>query len=242
MVLQNDAENLRLLTSREEKIAMLKSLGADDVEQLEFTREIASLRTADYLRLLCDRYAASAIVLGYDNRIGSDQLAPEDTAAIARSLGMEAVIVGATKVGGKSVSSTKIRNLIAAGGVREASVLLGRNYSLPGIVVGGKRLGRAIGFPTANLQPSDPLRLIPGEGVYLTSVRCLGREFFGMTNVRDVIETHIFDFDENIYGLDINVTFLERLRDEMDFSSVQELKNQLETDELSAKKLIFEQY
>lgn len=150
-------------------------------------------------------------------------------------MGIEAVLCEAYG----DISSTKIRNALLEGRVEFANECLGYGYSLRGVVVGGKQLGRTIGYPTANMQRYDPLKLVPAAGAYLTRVRVLGREFYGMTNIGTVIETHIFDFDEDIYGLDIELTFEAFIREEMKFSSVGELKKQLEKDEMSAKKHIF---
>ena len=236
MVLQKDARGLRLLSTMQEKERRLKVLGVDRIEVLPFTRQFASLTAEQYLReILNTKNAGSKLVLGYDNRIGSDQLSPQQTVKLASSMGIEAVLCEAYG----DISSTKIRKALLEGRVEFANECLGYGYSLRGVVVGGKQLGRTIGYPTANMQRYDPLKLVPAAGAYLTRVRVLGREFYGMTNVGTVIETHIFDFDEDIYGLDIELTFEAFIREEMKFSSVGELKKQLEKDEMSAKKHIF---
>ncbi|MCQ2173952.1 MAG: riboflavin biosynthesis protein RibF [Bacteroidales bacterium] len=236
MALQHEARQLRLLSSMEEKTGALKALGVDRVEVIEFTRDFSSLTTEQYLRdIVCGKYAGTMLVLGYDNRLGSDQMKPEETAGLAARFGLETTICEA--VG--RISSTSIRTALSEGNVRLANEQLGYEYSLKGVVVSGKQLGRTIGFPTANMQLYDPLKMLPGKGAYLTKVRALGKELYGMTDVGDVIETHIFDFDEDIYGLDLRISFVERLRDRMDFSSPEELKNQLAIDEVSAKNLIF---
>lgn len=239
VVLQNEAFKLRLLSSSEEKLRKLQGMGVDRVEVLPFTKELAAVDTAGYLKLLSNLYDVSCIVLGYDNRIGSDQISAEETAELAQSFGMKAVVVPAEEYEGSAVSSTRIRNSLETGDVESASAMLGGNYPLDGVVVSGKQLGRTIGYPTANLRLSDPLKQVPGRGAYLTGVRIDGSEYYGMTNVGDIIETHIFDFNRDIYGLNVSLEFICRMRDEMKFSSVQELKNQLERDEMSAKNLIF---
>lgn len=236
MVLQKDAMGLRLLSTMQEKERRLKVLGVDRIEVLPFTRQFASLTAEQYLReILNTKNAGSKLVLGYDNRIGSDQLSPQETVKLASSMGIETVLCEAYG----DISSTKIRKALLEGRVEFANECLGYGYSLRGVVVGGKQLGRTIGYPTANMQRYDPLKLVPAAGAYLTRVRVLGREFYGMTNIGTVIETHIFDFDEDIYGLDIELTFEAFIREEMKFSSVGELKKQLEKDEMSAKKHIF---
>lgn len=235
-VLQNGARQLRLLSSMEDKIRSLKALGVDRVEIIEFTKEFAALTTERYIKdVVCGKYAGTTLVLGYDNRLGSDQMSPADAVELAKSCGLETIVCDA--VG--RISSTSIRTSLTEGNVRLANEQLGYEYSLRGVVVSGKQLGRTIGYPTANIQLYDPLKMLPCRGAYMTKVRTLGKELYGMTNVGDVIETHIFDFDEDIYGLDISVSFVDRLRDSMIFSSLDELKNQLAIDEVSAKNIIF---
>jgi riboflavin kinase/FMN adenylyltransferase len=138
---------------------------------------------------------------------------------------------------GTVVSATKIRQAIAAGDVNAAAGMLGYEYSLTGVVVAGNRLGRTIGFPTANMRLYEPLKLLPGNGVYSVEVESLGRKFRGMCNIGTrptvnagsdrTVETNIFDFDDDIYGLDLKVTFLGKIRDERRFDSLEALKNQL---------------
>ena len=147
---------------------------------------------------------------------------------------------------GYAVSSTKIRQRLEEGDVREAASMLGYAYSLHGVVVAGNRLGRTIGFPTANMQLYEPLKLVPCNGVYSVEVETLGQRFLGMCNIgcrptissgnARTIETHIFDFDEDIYGLDMKITFFERIREERRFDSLEELKRQLETDKANIWK------
>ncbi len=242
--LQDGARDLRLLTSLEEKTALLKAAGIDDVQVLPFTADFASLDARSYLSMLQDKFAVSGIVLGYDNRFGSDGKTTGEIALDAESLGIEAVIVPPIDVEGLRVSSSQIRKCLAGGEVELASKMLGRDYSLCGVVVGGKRMGRTIGFPTANLRLREPLKCIPGVGVYLSEVTVQGDRYMGMTNVdaSTLVETHIFDFDRDIYGLDIDVTFKCKIRDEIRFSSFEQLKNQLKKDEMSAKNLIFAKY
>lgn len=232
-VLQQDARTLRLLSSPAEKAAMLKGLGVDRVEVLDFTRDFSRMEAEEYLRdIVRDRLGGTAVLLGYDNRLGSDQLSPEQLRPLAGRLGMDVVIVPPARLDGDIiVSSTKIRAALSEGRVGDAAAMLGYEYPVSGVVVSGKQLGRKIGFPTANMQLYEPLKLIPGRGVYLSEVETLGRRFYGMTNVGDIIETNIFDFSEDIYGLDITVKFKKRLRDGKRLNSIEELKAQLTCDE-----------
>lgn len=233
-VLQNGARDFRLLTSLEEKKVMLKDMGVDRVEVIPFTREFSRMTCREYLdEIVSRRFGAGTVLLGYDNRLGSDQLTPEQAASEARSLGLEPVAI--TALG--SISSTLIRKSLAEGRVEDASAMLGYNFGLTGVVVPGKQLGRTIGFPTANMRLYDPLKAVPGHGVYFTEVEAIGGSYFGMTNVGDIIETHIFDFSEDIYGLDIKIKFVRRMRDERIFKSVDELKSQLSIDEAACRVL-----
>lgn len=241
-VLQDDARNLRLLTSLSEKKEILLGLGVDRVEVLPFTRAFSRLTTEEYFReYIIGRFGGKAVLIGYDNRVGSDLLTPDEIEAVARRTGLEVIRTDSVSIpGGIVVSSTKIREAISSGDVETAASMLGYEYSLTGVVVAGNRLGRTIGFPTANMRLYEPLKLLPGNGVYSVEVESLGRRFRGMCNIGirptvnagtdRTVETNIFDFDEDIYGLDLRVTFLNKIRNERRFGSLDELKAQLEHD------------
>ena len=248
-VLQKEARSLRLLTTLAQKRELLFELGVNHVEVLSFTKDFSSMTMREYLSLLIEKYGAKTILLGYDNRVGSDAAGADEVAAAALELGLEvlrAEMVPSEK--GYAVSSTKIRARLEEGDVEGASAMLGYDYSLHGVVVAGNRLGRTIGFPTANMQLYEPLKLVPGNGVYFVKVRTLEKEFFGMCNIgcrptvgtgnTRTIETHIFDFDEDIYGLDLEVTFISRIREEVRFDSLEELRVQLEKDRDACQTVI----
>ena len=235
-VLQDGARELRLLTTLEEKKALLASLGVDRVEVLDFTRSFASLTAAQFLRdVLQSRFGVTTLLMGYDNRLGSDRLTAGVLRSLADDIGLE--LIELDPLG--TISSTRIRKSLEEGSVEEANDMLGYGYSLTGVVVAGNRLGRTIGFPTANMRLYEPLKLIPGRGVYVVEVQVLGKTWRGMTNIGlrptvggtfTTIETHILDFDEDIYGLPLTITFLRRLRDEVHFPSLDALKEQLAKD------------
>lgn len=242
-VLQDEARNLRLLSSLDEKKLMLKALGVDRIEVLPFTKAFASMTGEQYLKeVLVGRFGATAAIFGYDNRIGSDHKTFSDLQPLSSSLGLD--IIPCKELG--SISSTVIRKALAEGRVRDASDMLGYRYGLHGVVVSGNRLGRTIGFPTANMQLYEPLKLIPAVGVYAVEVETLGGKYLGMSNIgvrptvgtgnAQTVETNIFDFDEDIYGLDITIRFIRRIREEKRFPSLTELKAQL----LEDKRLILE--
>jgi riboflavin kinase/FMN adenylyltransferase len=241
-VLQDDARNLRLLSSLDEKKELLKGLGVDKVEVLPFTKAFSRLTSRQYIHeYLIGRFGCKAILLGYDNRLGSDLAGPEEINRVAADEGLDVILCDKVELGGGLVvSSTKIRNALASGDIKEANKMLGYEYSLFGVVVAGNQLGRTIGFPTANMLLYEPLKLIPANGVYKVKVETVGQTLSGMCNIglrptvshdtRLTIETNIFDFSEDIYGLPIKVTFLRKIRDEHRFGSISELKSQLEKD------------
>ena len=237
-VLQQDARTLRLLNSPQEKEAQLRALGVDRVETLPFDRNFARLTAEEYLRtVLRDRLGATLLILGYDNRVGSDMLGPAALQPLAERLGMAVEVVPASSAGEIVISSTKIRKSLEEGRVEDAEEMLGYPYRLRGVVVSGKQLGRTIGFPTANLRLYDPMKLIPARGVYLTEVEVLGRHLWGMTNVGDIIETHIFDFNEDIYGLDLEIRFRRWLRPMRPMENLDALKAQLAADEAACRAI-----
>ena len=248
-VLQQDARDFRILSSLEEKKALLAAAGIDRVEVIPFTRRFASHTAVQYLELLRDRYGASLVVMGYDNRIGSDKRTAQEICAISPVpvVTVSPVISSEAEGGvGKSpISSTKIRKALAEGDVEAANAMLGYSYGLYGVVVAGNRMGRTIGFPTANMQLYEPLKLVPGDGVYAVDVEVTGNVFKGMCNIGTrptvggtsrTIETHILDFSEDIYGLPLRLRFLRRIRDERKFPSLDALRQQLELDALNCKK------
>ena len=241
-VLQQEARSLRLLTTLEQKRSLIRSLGVDHVEVLPFTKDFSRMTTEAYLRdIVCGQFGARTILLGYDNRMGADSLDSDTVARVAADLGLEVIRTGMLPgENGMAVSSTKIRELISAGDIEGAQRMLGYPYSIKGVVVEGNRVGRSIGFPTANLQLYEPLKLVPGNGVYLVDVRTLGGSFAGMCNIgirptlgegkSRTIETNIFDFEEDIYGLDMELTFISKIRNEKKFDSLDSLSSQLSSD------------
>ena len=242
-VLQQDARDFRILSTLAEKKERLLAMGVDRVEVIPFTRSFAALTAREYLDLLRKRFNASAFVMGYDNRIGSDH-------RTAREIGDDAVIVAAEF--GDGISSTKIRRKLHEGAVEDAAAMLGYPYELLGVVVAGNRLGRSIGFPTANMQLYEPLKLIPANGVYAVRAETLGKRFRGICNIgvrptvgkgnARTVETHILDFDEDIYGLDIRISFVRKLRDERCFPSLEALRGQLGKDGEACRAISDEEF
>ncbi len=254
-VLQQDAVNFRLITSLEEKVELLTSMGIDSVEVIPFTREFARLTTRDFFqKYLIDKYGVNYFVVGYDHRVGSDKTqSQQEMLEIAESMNIKTLRVEEfhKDIGVESeivISSTKIRERVSLGQVDVACRLLGYNYSLSGVVVSGEKLGRKLGFPTANIKLYEPLKLLPKDGVYAVKVLFNGKRYCGITNigtrptvslgVQKSIETHILDFNEQIYGLDLKVEFIKRIRDEKKFDSIEKLIEQLTQDREYASKLL----
>lgn len=239
IVLHDDALSLRLLNTLDEKINLLRGLGVDRVEVLPFTEEFSRTSAADYLRkYVKERFDGTAILLGYDNRIGHDSGTPAQTADIAAELGLDVIRTDKVSSVGIAVSSSKIRKALFAGDVTTASTFLCYDYSLEGEVVHGRKVGRTIGFPTANLDLYEKMKLVPAEGVYLTRVHLGDRTFHGMTNIGLTNETHIFDFDEEIYGSPMRIEFLRHIRGEQKFESLDDLAAQLRFDEQACREII----
>ena len=249
-VLQQDADKLRLLTTREEKRALCHDCGVDRFEILPFTREFSRLSAERFVRdYLVDRFGVTTLIVGYDHRLGHDRFdSVEQMMDTIRRCGVEPVRVEAVSETGRTVSSTAIRGRLEEGDVQTAARLLGYRYGLRGVVVAGNRIGRTIGFPTANMQLYEPLKLVPANGVYAVDVEVLGERYGGICNIGlrptvglgggRTIETHILDFDQDIYGLDLEIRFRARMRDERKFASLASLKSQLEADRKMAAGIL----
>lgn len=238
-----DAWQPRLLCSASERRELLLATGIDCVETLHFDRAMAALSAHDFMRdVLRGRLGVSCLVLGYDNRFGRRTAGEDfdDYVRYGHDLGIEIIRARERDICGVAVSSTVVRSFLEAGEIEQAALCLGRPYSIAGTVVHGRQVGRTIGFPTANIDPDDKLRLIPAGGVYEVGVSLHGGQYKGMANIGTrptfhdgggrTIEVHILDFEADIYGRRIAITFLRKIRDEKPFGSVKELKRQLEKD------------
>ena len=255
-VLQQDAAKFRLLTSLEEKRKLILSMGIDHVHVIGFDKEFAKQTTEEFFKnYLKDKFGVTTLVAGYDHRMGSDlNQTQEEMFQIAKNMGINPVRVkefGNGFLGEHTIiSSTKIRECLMNGNVHTANEMLGYRYGLEGVVVEGQRLGRTLGFPTANIRLYEPLKLLPADGVYVVWAESLGKTYRGITNIgtrptvsqlnEKTIETHIIDFDEDIYGLSFKIEFVCRLRDEVRFSSLDELISQLGKDKQKALSLLTE--
>lgn len=244
----------RLLTTPAEKEALIRRFLPDaEVHMLDFAR-LRRESARDFLAGLRDRLGVATMVMGYDNRFGFD--GPRDPGAydvLGSGLGVRVVHVPPLAVGSGTASSTAVRRLICAGDVAAAAQMLGRDYSLSGTVVPGRRLGRRLGYPTANLA-ADPVKLFPALGVYACRATVAGAEYPAMVNIgrrptvesdADApvsIEAHLIGADGDMYGRDMRLEFVGRLRSEQRFDSLDALRARLAADRDAALLLLHENH
>ena len=231
--------NVRMISGIRERNMMLRSLGAEEVESVPFTREMAHLSTEQFIDLLNEKWNVRGLVVGYNYTCGDRGTGtPETLREIGSVRGFSVSVVDPVLFEGESVSSTRIREAVERGDVSLAEALLKRRYTLTGTVVQNKRIGRRIGFPTANIE-ADLRRVIPADGVYATFAFFGGAVYRAVTNIgtnptvhgtRLTIETHILDFNADIYGQQLTIAFRKRLRGEAMFDSLDALKEQIRLD------------
>lgn len=248
MVLQKNSD-LKLLNTIDEREEILDSLGLDQMVIKTFTKEFSNLSARDFVKtVLVDTLQAKYIIIGYDHQFGKDRSANiNDLKTFGKEFGFEVEEISAQDVEDVSVSSTKIRTALELGDIATANAYLGYPYFLTGKVVEGKGLGKQLGFPTANMHIVEDYKLIPKDGVYVVKGSVGTKYVFGMMNIgtnptvdgiHKTIEVHFFDFDDDIYNEKIKIEFLERLRDEHKFESLELLQQQLKKDEVNAKKIL----
>ena len=247
--------DLRLLTTCEEKTTLLAATGIDTCVMLDFTPRLAALSARDFMGILRQRYRIEVLVTGYDHRFGHNRCEGfDDYVRYGRELGMEVLPARAFYLrreegkAGVAASSSLIRRLLAVGDVAEAAQWLGYEYFLQGTVVAGHHVGHTLGFPTANLRPDSPEKLVPADGVYAVRVEVEGERYGGMlcigtrptldNGTERSIEVNIFDFHADIYGRPLRLSFVRRTRGEQKFSSMDELARQLRQDEREVKEIL----
>jgi riboflavin kinase/FMN adenylyltransferase len=244
-------QEVPLLTTVEERAAILEALGLDRLVVIPFSESFARLGPEAYVEeVLVDRIGLREITVGYDHRFGSDRDGDVDLLqALGETHGFDVDIIPAQEIDHQVVSSSRIRELLLEGGrVERARDLLGRPYALTGTVERGEGRGRQIGYPTANLVVPDARKVVPKTGVYATRVTLPGgAEHWGMLNIGtrptfdgmdETVEVHVLDFTGDLYGESLRVQFLQRLRDEHKFESVAALKTQLSEDKRHCKQVV----
>ena len=240
----------KILTTATEKIHAIEKAGISNIVMMPFTHEIASLTAEEFLYKIVFYHIGKAhIVVGYDHAFGKGRQGDfEFLKGLSMREGFIVERVDPVCIQSRPVSSSWIRTEIEDGNIALANMLLGRPYPLSGTVVKGQMRGRLLGYPTANIA-HDPDKIIPKDGVYAVKVFVKGNVHHGMLNIgtnptfentERTIEVHIFDFNIDIYGENIEVFFIERIRDEKRFSSVTELKEQLHNDKIASEKILSE--
>ncbi|MCX6141252.1 MAG: bifunctional riboflavin kinase/FAD synthetase [Candidatus Kapabacteria bacterium] len=237
-----DREPLQLLTSIEERCDLLESVGVDTVVILPFSREFAAMPADEFVRsVIVESIGVQHFFIGHDHSFGKDRGGNEELLQqLGKEYGFEVEHILPLVCDGVVVNSTKVRAALKSGNVDEASVMLGRPYAVRGVVQHGDGRGRTLGIPTANIKPPDEHKLLPGNGIYVVSSVIDGQKLIGMASVgvrpmftQDVVatlEVNYLDIDVDIYGRTLDVEFYSRLRDEINYASVDELLLQIEVD------------
>ncbi len=248
MVLQQNSD-IKLLNTIAERKNILSDLGLDYIYVKEFTKVFSELSARDFVKsVLVDTLHAHHVIIGYDHKFGKNRSANiDDLIKFGAEFGFEVEEISAQDVKDVAVSSTKIRSALMAGDVKTANAFLGYAYYINGTVVKGKGFGKKMEFPTANIRVDESYKLIPQNGVYAVSSIYKGNTIYGMMNIgmnptfdgdKKTIEVHFFDFDDNLYDQRLKVSFLDRLRNEHKFESVEALIAQLTQDQIKAKQII----
>ena len=247
-VVQHD-QKLKLINTLEEKKQLLQSLGIDLLVVQSFNEAFANLSAEDFVTtLLVQRLKAKKVIIGYDHRFGKGRTADIHTMRLfGKKYGFEVEEISVQEIDEVSLSSTKIRESLNQGDVTTAAHYLGVPYMLKGTVVHGLKLGRTIGYPTANIAIAEDYKLVPKDGVYAVYSFIGGQKVYGMMSIGQnptiegkgaSIEVYFFDFNGDLYGKELTLHFVKYLREEQKFASVALLKKQLENDETAARKAI----
>ncbi len=229
----------KLIMSNDRKSELFEKLGVDIVNFMNFNKELMEISPEDFIMNLKKYYNAVGIVVGFNNRFGYKNLG--DTELLNKFsdiLGYNLLVIKPVKVDGEVISSSVIRHHIQEGNIERANKLLATSFMIHGRIVKGKQFGRTMGFPTINID-YDKKYIIPKGGVYSTIVSYNNRLFKGITNIgynptvngdKLSIETHIIDFNQDIYGEEVNIYFIEKIREERKFANIDELRHQLKLD------------
>ncbi|MCF8372135.1 MAG: bifunctional riboflavin kinase/FAD synthetase [Bacteroidales bacterium] len=251
LVLKNGNGNLRYLSTIDEKLLLLEEAGVKHTIILPFTADLSQKTASEFIEeILVKKVGIKYLIAGFDHHFGKDRKGSlEDLNTCAGKFDFEVEKLDALFIDDKAVSSTLIRDIIEMGDIPTANRYLGYEYFILGKVISGNRIGRSIGFPTANIELTDGHKLRPGIGVYAVEVIYNKQIFQGMLNIGirptideatkvKSIEVHIFDFDKDIYGHEVSVVFKQKIREEKKFDSVVELQKQLEADRFTVKALL----
>ena len=249
IVINPEDKSLRLLNTIDEKISLLQKYGVDNVVIVPFSRDFSEQSAEDYTsQFLVRNFQPKYIVIGYDHKFGKDRRGDYRLLEELKfQYNYEMEEISKEMLDDIAISSTKIRNSLIAGDVHLANELLGYNYMLSGTVVRGLQNGRKLGYPTANIQMSDEYKLIPKTGIYAVLVHYDGRVYKGMLSIgfnptfegkEQTIEVNILDFDKDIYGVTLTLEFIQYVRDEKKFDSMQTLTNAIADDEKTIRGIL----
>jgi riboflavin kinase / FMN adenylyltransferase len=248
LVLYPNEHNLRLLSTFEEKAALLKHMGLDHLITIPFTKEFSQLSSEEFIRqVLIEKINTKKLVIGYDHRFGKNREGGfEFLKANIEKYKFDLEEISREDIDQVGISSTKIRKALENGEVHVANEFLGRPYEINGIVIKGEQIGRSIGFPTANIHIPNDYKLVPCDGAYAVQVKIEGQLYKGMLNIGNrptlkginkTVEVNLFDFSDDLYDKRVTVYFKEYLRPEEKFANLEELKLQLERDRLKAMEI-----
>jgi riboflavin kinase/FMN adenylyltransferase len=251
LVIEKNTTKLSFLSSMDEKTELLEKAHIDHLIVIKFTSLFSRMRACDFVKkILSDKVRTKHLIIGHDHHFGYRGEGDFETVNVcASSMGFVVEQVRGLKSREGAISSSLIRDALLAGNLDNANKWLGYSYSIRGQVVAGKKIGRKIGFPTANIEPAYKYKLIPADGVYAVEIKVDDDTRPGMLSIgtnptvnlksdRKSIEVNIFDFDRDIYEHDIEILFRYRLRSEIKFDSVEQLSLQMEKDRLVALKLL----
>jgi riboflavin kinase/FMN adenylyltransferase len=241
MVLNNDPGFLKLINTMEEKQELLRNIGINHLILIPFTFEFAQTSSTDFIKnILVDAIGTRKLIIGYNHRFGKNREGNFDNLVRDSSkYGFEVEEIPKHEIDHLGISSTIIRKSLMEGDIPTANRYLGHSFLINGLVIHGDKIGKTIGFPTANLQIEEAYKLIPGDGVYAVKVMISGNKFSGMLNIgkrptvdglNRKIEVHILGFKNDIYNERISISFVKKIRDEKKFKSLDHLKNQLQKD------------
>mgnify|MGYP001583683013 CR=1 FL=1 len=248
-ILRPDDNSLKLLNTFEEKAELLKEQGIQHLIRIPFTKEFSQLSSEEFItKILVQTIGTKKLVIGYDHRFGKNREGSfEQLKLNGPAYGFDVEEIPRQDVDHVGVSSTKIRHALEQGDLETSQHLLGRPYSIGGRVVKGDKLGRLMGFPTANIEIDTHHKLIPMDAIYAVNVKYAHQEFGGMLYIgnrptvngtKRNIEVNIFNFDKDIYGEDLTVNFIKLIRNDMKFEDLEALKSQLQLDKESALQVL----
>ena len=237
-------QELKLINTMDENIAMFKSFGINHLIFQNFDQKFSRITSLEYTRnILLQKIGLKDLIIGYNHHFGRNREGSiENLNEFSDLYDFNIHEVGPHRLEGKEISSTKIRNALNGGHIDLANQYLGYSFKLSGIVEQGNRVGTNIGFPTANVRIENSNKIVPKDGVYAVKVHCLKNCFLGMLNIgfkptfntnHKSIEVHIFDFSKNIYNEKITIEFIKRIRNEKKFPTVDQLKSQLVMDKIT---------